>query len=85
MPPLLEEERGSVGTAGIMNFVNPEFLDRSGPWPAFTSNDGPIDASQIDRANRTDQRLERNEPDCSGNVSNLVDPIDDVPVLHTGS
>ena len=56
--PLLEEEGRIIGGAPVVDFVNPCFLDRPCRAAALATNDHPVNAGQVNLADRPDKRLE---------------------------
>jgi hypothetical protein len=64
-----------------IDFIDPFLTDRTCRFPAFSADNGPVNALEIDRANGADQWLKGDEADRCGRGTQIVDPADDVFVL----
>jgi hypothetical protein len=62
--PLLEEERHALVPARSLNTLDPLSVYRARTWTTLASDDGPMNALQIDRSNWTKERFEGYEPKC---------------------
>ena len=82
--PLLEEKRGlCLATCGF-NLRNPLLRHRTRTRAALTADDGPLDPAQIGPSHRPEQRLERDKPDGSIDLAQIVDAPEIVGALDAG-
>ena len=68
-----------------INFVDPLLADRPGGFAALAADDRPMDVSKIDRADRSDQRLEGNKADSCVNPAQVLDSTNHTCVFDAGS
>jgi hypothetical protein len=81
--PLLEEKRRScLATCGL-NLRDPLFRHRSRTRAALAADDCPVDAAQIGPNHRPEQRFERNEPDGSIDLAQIINAPEIVGALDT--
>src|SRR5439155_23213709 len=83
--PLLEEECRSRLPARSLDLVDPFFKHRTRSRPALAADDRPMDRPEIGGRHRSQQRLERNEPDCGSNPAQVVNAAEIVGALHAGA
>ena len=81
--PLFEEKRDLLLSALAPDVHDPVLLHRPSMRSAFPSDDHPVDASEIQRTEILEERLDRQEPYNSGRVAKNRDPWYSVfPILN---
>src|SRR5205823_3515775 len=71
--PLLEEERNPRGLALLANGNHPFLFQRTRTGAALTTDDGPLDATQIELAQTLKQWLDGEKANRSGSISQMSD------------
>src|SRR5579863_9649016 len=80
--PLLEEEGNACRDALVAHFADPFRPYRSETHTAFTAHDHPVDAFQVHRPNRPNERLDGEEPDTGIRLPEVLDPGEGLAVLY---
>jgi len=63
------------GDAVVPELGHPDPVDRPVPWTGLTAHDDPADTVKVDRVERAEERLARDEPDSRR---------DDAEIVNTG-
>ena len=73
LSPLFEEERHPGGGALVADRPRPGGMHRPRARPAFAADDHPMDAREIEAAERPEQGFEREEPYRGCGVADVLD------------